>query len=264
MYLKIADMRNHSTEAIGFILNSFNKITLGELSSKAPLLKRIDRKYVFHIELLPYVLDWSRDEYDILNINGRGIFQYKTHYFDTSELQAYFHHHNGKSNRFKVRKRIYTDYNACFLEIKLKNNKGSTIKHRLPVDISDSLVMGKCRKFLSEYINVDAAMLQPVITVDYSRITLLSKNGIEKITIDLNPEFYNSSNKMQFKNIVIAEVKSEKSHKSFFADLMMKKKIKKGSISKYCLGMISLNESLKQNNFKIPLKNIQKVNNYGL
>ena len=62
---------------------------------------------------------------------------------------------------------------------------------------------------------------------------------------------------------MIAEVKSERMIALKFNEIMKKHKIRSGSLSKYCLGLISLNPKLKQNNFKMMLNQIIKVNNNG-
>jgi hypothetical protein len=64
-----------------------------------------------------------------------------------------------------------------------------------------------------------------------------------------------------FDSIVIAESKKMKYTHSAFVNEIKRKKINSNSVSKYCLGMASLNPGIKQNNFKSILNKINKLNN---
>ena len=62
--------------------------------------------------------------------DGKLIHDYKSLYYDTEDWKFYLDHHNGRVNRNKIRFREYVGSKLTFLEIKLKNNKGKTIKKR--------------------------------------------------------------------------------------------------------------------------------------
>ena len=61
--------------------------------------------------------------------------------------------------------------------------------------------------------------------------------------------------------MIIAEVKQDKSGSSNFLQLMHELRIKDISISKYCLGIASLANNVKTNNFKIKLLHVKKLCN---
>ena len=95
--------------------------------------------------------------------------------------------------------------------------------------------------------------------VNYSRLTLVSKQNPERLTIDLELTFKNNSKEIQYAEIAIAEIKQERIGASPILDILKKHQLKSGSISKYCFGIISLFEDIKQNNFKKHLRRISKT-----
>ena len=72
--------------------------------------------------------------------------------------------------------------------------------------------------------------------------------------------FIDPKNSVNYTGLVIAEVKQGSSRdKSPFIDMMRAHSIQKKSISKYCLGVISLNPEIKKNNFKPTLLYLSKL-----
>ena len=90
-------------------------------------------------------------------------------------------------------------------------------------------------------------------------MTLVSKTTHERLSIDLDLTFKNDLKKVNYRKFVIAEVKQERIGTSVFTDLMRKYNLREGSISKYCLGIISLYENVKYNNFKAKLRKIKAL-----
>jgi hypothetical protein len=242
------------------LLKAYQAITLQQLNSSAPLMHRVDKKFVMPIHLLSGVLEQCVNQYDILDIDGLNIFRYRSSYFDTQDLHSYHQHHSGKASRFKIRKRTYLESQESFWEIKVTNNKGFLQKTRLPV-VEDSEPANLL--WAKEYIGELAQELFKTITVTYERITLLSKDRTEKVTLDLNMSFEGPNDTCAYRNVVIAEVKKEKDRPGFFSKQMKEAHVQKGSMSKYCLGLITLQKDLKHNNFKRKFEKIKALNNYG-
>ena len=243
---------------ISEILKTFDPITLEEMEG-VKLLNRTDTKFTFKADKLPFILGELRNDYKALNVNGVTLNKYNTLYFDTPEFNLYTQHHNGKLNRYKVRFRRYVDSGLNFFEVKLKNNKGRTIKSRVKRESLHEDIEGKSEVLLNEKTPLKSEMLKPVIWVSYTRITLISKHSAERLTIDIDLGFKNNSAKVAIPSLVIAEVKQEKTKKSVFITLMAKNKIHNASISKYCLGIINLYENVKKNNFKPKIKALNKI-----
>lgn len=246
----------HSLDSI---LNKFSTITLAEMDH-VKLMDRTDTKYVFNkIQLLP-ILSELIDHYRILEINDNKISRYESLYFDTPNFDLYHKHQNGKLNRYKIRFRKYVESNLHFFEIKFKNNKGRTIKNRVKQQQIDGLIQDKASTLLTENTPFCAANLESKLWVNYSRITLVNKTSQERVTLDINLHFKNEDQIKLVENIVIAEVKQAKATTSKFITLMKQLHIREGGISKYCLGVVSLNHKIKHNNFKASINFLKKIN----
>lgn len=223
------------------------------------LMDRTDTKFVFGETELNKILEELKSDYKILDINGNRISKYESLYFDTPKFDLYLKHQSGKLNRYKVRYRKYVESNLNYFEVKFKNNKGRTIKDRVKQTDIDNTIQDKAQDLLNEKTPLTSENLEAKIWVNYSRITLVNKNSPERVTLDLNLHFKNGEQIKQIENLIIAEVKQDKASKSPFIKLMRKNHIRVGSISKYCFGIISLFEKIKQNNFKPKLIPIKKI-----
>ncbi|AFK02054.1 VTC domain-containing protein [Emticicia oligotrophica DSM 17448] len=237
----------------------FDPIALTEME-KVKLMDRVDVKYLIPLNLLPTILADARQHYRLLEINQERICPYQTLYYDTKDLTLYHQHQVGKQNRYKVRSRNYVGSNLQFFEVKLKNNRGRTIKKRIKINgINESYLSDDSSAFLGRISPLNPENLQGIMWVNYSRLTLVSKHTTERLTIDLQLTFKNNSKEVQFAQIAIAEIKQERMGASPILDILKKHHLKSGSISKYCFGIISLFENIKKNNFKKHLRRISKT-----
>ena len=223
------------------------------------LMDRTDTKFIFKLSELPNILSQLNTNYKVLDINGSKISQYESLYFDTPNFELFRKHQCGKANRFKIRFRRYVESNLIFFEIKLKNNKGRTIKNRIKEKKIDGIIHEKANNLLQSNSPYNTEKLEAKLWVNYSRITLVNNNSPERVTIDLNLHFKNDTKIKHIDNLVIAEVKQDKAKSSEFMKVMKKQHIREGSISKYCLGVINLIEKIKYNNFKPKLITLNKT-----
>ena len=238
------------------IVNQFEPISLVDMG-RAELMERSDLKFAITYSDLLSLLPLLTDDYRVLEIRDKRLFEYDTLYYDTADYLLYRMHHNGKMNRFKVRRRTYVDSDINFLEAKIKNNKGVTNKVRIKcerdVDFHDHLVS----EFLFEHLNVDCRNLIPSININYNRIALVNKHTIERVTIDLGLTYSVDGKRSTYNNLVIIEVKSDGKSNSLFKRLLRDSNKKPVSLSKYCVGMYLLEVNEKRNNFK---KQVLKIN----
>ena len=240
-------------------MREFEQITLSEMES-VKLLDRTDTKFIFHRDRLESVLDQVKPHYRVLDIKNVRNSAYETLYYDTPKFDLYMSHHNDRTNRYKIRYRKYVGSNLHFFEIKFKNNKGRTIKSRIQRPGIEHVIEENARDLLEDVTSFTADMLQPVFWVNYSRITLVSKDFGERLTLDTNLTLKNEQGEMVFDNLIIAELKQDKaSMKSPFGRIMTQERIRENSISKYCLGVIQLIPDIKKNNFKPKLLTLNKV-----
>jgi hypothetical protein len=241
-------------ESYKIIIEKFDSLFLEETLS-VNLFERVDTKFVFGIDEFTALLKELQPNYKLVAIGEKKISRYKTTYFDTPNFTFYNQHHQGKLNRYKVRQRTYIENDLSFLEIKHKTNKGRTLKTRTLIEKNNANVLS----FLDKKFLFDGNTLDPKITISYSRITLVNLELGERITFDLDLEFETGEHKKLFSSLVIAEVKQNKKKTSLFIKLMQKKHIQQTPISKYCMGIATLYNSVKKNNFKPQLLKINKL-----
>ena len=224
------------------------------------LMSRSDTKFVFSTETLEKVLPKLIEHYRVLEIKGVRFNAYRSLYFDTEDFKFYYQHHNGKTNRHKVRYREYLDSELSFLEVKRKNNKGKTIKKRIKVqDISETLE-GKHKEFVDSTLG-EKHNLIPQHWNLYHRITFVHKRRKERLTIDLNFRFQDTDKtKKDLGDMVIAEIKQKKKNlSSDFVRIIKKERVHPFRISKYCMVTARLFPHLKRNNFKRKFLHLDKL-----
>lgn len=244
-------------------LKIFEPISLSEMDD-VKLLNRTDTKYLLNIHNFNSMLGQLAVHYRILEIAGKRTNDYKTLYFDTENFKLYYDHYRGRMNRTKIRYRKYLDSNLCYLEIKLKTNKGKTEKERIkrkdPESIAEAGFSERSVKFIEETAKIPVTQLQHKLNNFFTRITLVHKRLKERLTIDLNLRFENEFSQIALPNLVIAELKQEKfSAQSDFVKIMKQQKIYPGGFSKYCMGSLFLYPHLKRNTFKPKLIRLKKV-----
>lgn len=239
-------------------IQSFNRIALADLD-QVKLMNRIDHKFCLSRHILPLVLDSLKSHYSVLEIDGETIFPYNNTYFDTLDDQMYLSHHNGSGKRFKIRVRQYVQSKDNFLEVKLKNNKGWTKKERLGRMNFDSIFGSEEIEFLQKTSPFQGSQLYPKIKSNFKRITLVNNQFTERVTIDLYPGFENQGKKVVLENLVIIEIKQNKSKDiTLITEVLKENKIQGQGFSKYCIGRSLLDENIKKNNFKPLLIKLKK------
>ena len=242
------------TELVG----NFSSIPLQELSAGSQM-SRFDKKYLFSSTLLPSILKEMQNQYDILDVEGNRILNYQSTYYDTDQLAMYMAHHNGKCNRYKIRYREYLESGDQFLEIKHKNNKGFTVKRRIP--ISEINIHDKIQ---TEYIDhnsfYSANQLHPALQTSYKRMTFVNRTLEKRITIDCKLSFSRLGNQIHVPEIAIAEIKNlDRNPNSRFNLILDSHGIRKCNFSKYAVGIAMLNKKIKRNRFKEKLNQIHKL-----
>ncbi len=240
-------------------LKPFQTIQLHEME-QVKLMNRTDKKFWFHLYDIQQILDAVKDDYLVLAIDGESLLPYATTYFDTNENEMFANHHNGKLNRYKVRKRSYVNSGISFLEIKFKSNKGRTIKKRIPITENGTHFSEEEALFLENTSPYSKNDLKPSLLNNFSRITLVNKNFKERCTIDLNLHFKFKEKELELNEMVIVEIKSEgNSSLSPLALALRDHRIKTSGFSKYCVGRTITDLSLKRNYFKQKIRSIEKM-----
>lgn len=243
------------------IIESFKPINLADIG-EVSLLDRLDYKYIFHIDKVKHLLKALSENYYILEIDSYRIHPYKTLYFDTSDFKLFNMHQNGRKNRFKFRTRQYSASGHVFNEVKLKTNKGKTIKKRISRSQFQTEIDNKFSNLIIENTIQNPTDLIPAIYIYFDRITFCDFNKSERLTLDLKLNFEDTfSDKIKsFNNMVILEVKQDRLNRtSNINDILNKLRIFPMGSSKYCLGIYHIKDNIKKNNFKPKNRFINKV-----
>lgn len=246
-------------------LTGFATLGLEALNGKAAMLERLDNKYIIAASDLRPALEAFSTLFDVLEIEGKRAFTYATRYFDDTDRRAYYDHHQGRRKRCKVRVRDYLDAGFSYLEVKLKDKRGATQKKRLKVDPAMQQLDQTCADFIQTcyrdlYAEDFTQPLLPVIEMQYERITLVAKEGGERMTIDTGMDFHaDAAQKAVSEDFFIIETKSARGNG--IAD-----KILRGlhlhptaRCSKYCIGMAALGLVDRRNRFLPALRRLELV-----
>ncbi|MEY4927625.1 MAG: hypothetical protein RI894_2061 [Bacteroidota bacterium] len=239
-------------------LGQYEAIDLVDLD-QVQLLNRIDTKFVMHLDQLADLFREVKDDYYALEIDNKRAFNYESLYFDTDDFQLYKQHHNGKLNRIKARYRRYSDSGLCFFEVKYKVKGGlRTDKKRLKLPTIEEKLSQK-ELDLVFHPQLNNADLKAKLWVYFTRITLASRSFNERLTIDININFDNKRAQIGYPELVIVEVKTEKScYNSPIVKALKARHLEQVGFSKYSSG-IALLENVKSNLFKPNFIKINKL-----
>lgn len=239
-------------------VEQFRSISLSEMDG-VTLMNRSDTKFILLISEVNGVLKSVLNDYHILEIDSERIMTYNSLYFDTPTFDFYNWHHNGKVNRLKIRIRNYVESKIYFLEIKSKNGKGITKKDRIRINGFEENLSKLSGDFVAKITNQNLN-LKPTLENEFKRLTLVNKALKERATIDFNLNFKNEHQNKYLDNLAIIEIKQEGVNRSSpIYSALKAQQVRPYSISKYCIGMVSLYSNLKSNAFKSKLLKIQKL-----
>ena len=227
---------------------------------------RVDNKYVVNYQQFGELLDEVRDDYAVLDIDGRNEFQYASCYYD-DRFSCYFEHHQARRQRVKIRTRQYVNSGLTFFEIKLKGLRGRTEKHRVDCD---ALVMPRIKGdhlamlsdlYTNNYKKEMPFKLRPALIVNYSRCTLVALEGGERVTIDFDLHFESPDGRKAVQighDFIIVETKS-KNGKGISDSALKQLGVRKASkCSKYCIGVNLTGEVSKNNNFLHTIRRVRR------
>lgn len=242
------------------IINNYSPISLAEMDSVA-LLNRTDIKFVFHRDRLNDILLEAKENYRVLEVNNLRYANYDTNYFDTDNYKFYNDHHNSRSDRYKVRMRSYVNSDLHFFEIKFKSNQNRTIKSRVEIPYQEESIQGKAAELLQKVVGIPAESLKKAIQINCKRTTLVNKQLSERVTIDFDIKYHINDEWHAYPEMIIVEVKQDKSGKSEFLRIMRERHLHPVSLSKYSFGVANFISGIKKNNFKTQILYVNKICN---
>lgn len=251
------------TLAIERMLAPLRPIGLEALDAKASMLERLDNKYVMSAATLAAALVDLAADFDVLEIDGRRAFTYDTCYFDDAERRSYHDHHQGRRRRMKVRMRRYRDAGLCYVEVKLKDRRGATVKRRLRCPYEsfgrlDATALAHVEaSYRALYGEPFERHLEPVLSMRYRRATLVARAGGERMTIDSSLQFLAASGEQGTgDDTFIVETKS--ANGNGLADRVLRRlhQHPTNSCSKYCVGMSVTGAVERFNRFRPVLRKL--------
>lgn len=257
--LDITKLQIGEIAAVAAAADRFRPISLVEMDS-VKLMNRIDRKYVIRLDDLPEILASLSDDYRILTVNETRLNGYRTVYFDTDDFELYSQHITKRKNRVKVRQREYVESNAVFLEVKRKTNDGRTIKTRNRIERFTEMYLSADRQWFCVQLDDSWKRLEAKLWNNFTRITLVSLERRERVTIDLSVSVATPAGSARFDEIAVIEVKTgDLGLNSVFAKTMKAYHYRTQSFSKYAVGVTALYDGLKKNAMKPIMLQLNKL-----
>lgn len=222
-----------------------------ERTGSAALFDRTDTKYILPAARIPDLLALCAPAYQAVDVMGQRLCGYSTLYFDSEDLLFYRRHHDGRALRHKVRIRTYEEPGIHFLEVKRRNNHGRTLKSRVPVATRHARELKHLANdaFRGIGLPVSAQALRPVLRVDYSRLTLVNRSEVERVTIDLRLRYTAGLALAVFPGLAIVELKQAHRAATPLRAALREMRVPEGGISKYCLGVVKLRPDARSNRF---------------
>lgn len=246
-------------------LAAFSPISLSALNAKAEMLDRLDNKYILPGDRLQPAMAAITEMFDVLEIDGKRAFAYSTCYFDDANRRGYYDHHQRRRKRCKVRVRHYVDAGFSYLEVKLNEKRAMTSKRRLRIESPLSVLDDRCMDFVDHcyrdcYGESFVKPLQPVIVINYERVTLVAKEGGERLTIDTCLGFQTADgNRAVPADRFIVETKSARGNG--IADKVLRALHVQPTrrVSKFCIGMAATGQVVQHNGFLPALRKLDLV-----
>jgi VTC domain len=240
----------------------FAPISLQQLNAKAEMMARLDNKYIMSLADLDFALQALKDDFEVLDIDGTRAFAYATRYFDDAERRAYYDHHQRRRKRCKVRVRTYVDAKLDYLEVKLIEPRATTSKHRMRLQGDGMRLNAEAMAFVSQchqesYGTPFTKTIKPVLLSQYERITLVAKEGGERLTIDTKLKLSGAGRHRPVQeNICIIETKSARGNgvaDKIFRSLHVQPTKR---VSKFCIGMVATGQVNVRNGFLPALRKL--------
>ncbi|MGY0485728.1 polyphosphate polymerase domain-containing protein [Streptomyces sp. WG-D5] len=247
-----------AVRAIGRAALAAKPLSLDELNDRAELLARYDNSYLVPVEVFEDFAALLTDPrraggpFRALSLNGRRWFSYRSTYYDTADLRTYHDHRQGRRLRYKIRERVYQDSGERQFEVKLKNGRGETVKHRRRLDGAEGPLDAAQRGFLAGVLGgaygIDAPdELAPSLVTDYQRATFVADG--QRVTCDAGLVVRDVSDGRTVRadgGLVLVETKT-RGHLTEADRMLHRFGVRAAEFTKYCGGFAALRPDLTPN-----------------
>lgn len=236
---------------------------LAEVNAQAARLTRVDRKYLLHHPDATALIAELPPDVAALEIDGRRCFGYESVYFDTPRLDSFALTARRRRRRFKIRTRTYLDTGECWLEVKTRGPRGTSIKVRQHSEPgSPSTVTTIEQQFLAATLQnaridpAPVATLQPVLVSRYRRSTLYLPGDGTRATLDTELEWTDAAgHRRSAPGVVIVETKTGAAP-STVDRLLWARGHRPAPISKFATGLALLHPELPTNRWHRTLRRL--------
>lgn len=236
----------------------FPPILLGEIG-KAELLRRYDTKYVVPGRDLPALLQSAEGHYRVLEVQGLRLAPYETVYYDTPDLELYHAHYERRFPRAKARVRTYEDTGRRYLETKVRESRRWSTKERWTLDQVPSHLLVDPAALPPLDASRGPVHLVPVVTVRYHRLTLVARDTVERVTVDVQLLLQRGSDTAAYPGAAVVEIKQPAPGPSRVADALASRGVRPRGLSKYCLGIAALGNGARTARFLPLVHHLQRI-----
>jgi hypothetical protein len=231
-------------------LSHLPPIALTDLTDRAELHTRTDRKYVLSLSETTALLSQLRPDTQVLQIASARSFRYESVYFDTPDLTSFRLTAYRRRRRFKIRTRTYLDSALCWLEVKTPGLRGETVKNRLPYLPRNRTTVLPGRSFVDAVLatlaiaNYAELAFAPTLVTRYRRSTLFVPATASRATIDTDLAWEDSDGHcLRLPHIAVVETKTG-SAASHVDQLLWARGHRPTCISKYATGLAAMRPDL--------------------
>jgi len=248
-------------------LSKLNPISLQEIEG-AKLMNRLDQKFLIRRNWIPSLLEDCKDFYRVLEVEGLRKSAYQNRFIETPAYASLNAHTRGRKIRFKARIRQYASNSKSFLEVKEKTVQGLTLKSRLEREVNESNGAALTERE-AEFLRLNYGYSGPElthITCGFNRITLVSNEREERITLDTDILFKSETSQEGLGELAIMEVKQAEINRfSPFLHALEAYRFehtplgRRTSMSKYVVGTLLLNPNLAARTYRSTLKQIERL-----
>jgi hypothetical protein len=159
--------------------------------------------------------------------------------------------------------RKYVNAGLCFVEVKLKDKRGITVKKRLPCHTGNFGILDQSALdhvelvYRNMYGRHFPYRLDRTLDTRYNRTTLVARQGGERMTIDTALSFFTDGRGREVgDHLFVVETKSASGNGLSDRVLRALHQRPLKHCSKYCIGMALMQVGLKHNNFKPTLRRV--------
>lgn len=230
------------------------------LIDRRRLLTRVDTKFLLRSRDLHTLMErLAARDYAVMRHESEASLQYRNLYFDTPGRALLRDHHRGRRPRHKVRIRHHMSRQLSFFEVKRKRPNDTTVKMRTSMPFQSMHLDAAARATLRNHRNVYADDLEAVMSIDFARTMLVGIETPERISIDVQLRFSESSRQETMPSAVVIEVKQARFHARSPAMLALRSS---GAIplrfSKYLTGAYLLWPSIRLSRYTSRMRRLRR------